>query len=132
MSLGGRPPNTFIPPDEYQTNQAKIAAAQKYLEALASQNEAGLRRFEELEAQKRELQRKIEEGEQAKYVPEILLRRSSLADPSVIGVSWSIFRICEQPSLNMTATVNHEHFQAIKYDTRFIGRASTGILSGYG
>lgn len=73
MSSGDPPASAFITPDAYEENQAKIAAAQKYLESLTAQNEAGLRRFEELETQKRELQRKIEEGEEAKCVTEILL-----------------------------------------------------------
>ena len=68
MSSGDQPTSAFISPKEYEENQAKIAAAQKYLESLTSKNEIGLRRFQELEAQKRELQRKIEEGEQAKCV----------------------------------------------------------------
>lgn len=80
MSSGGRPTNALITPKEYGENQAKIAAAQMYLESLTTKNEAGLRRFEELEAQQRELQRKVEEGEKAKCVTEISLQHNSLAD----------------------------------------------------
>lgn len=36
--------------------------------------------------------------------------RSSLADPHLIGVSWSVCRICELPSSFHMMATNNEHF----------------------
>jgi hypothetical protein len=72
MSLGRPNPNEYISPVAYQTNQGLIKQAKAFIKNFEDMNESGMKKFQERESQleqaRKELQRKVEEGEQARYV----------------------------------------------------------------
>ena len=54
-----------VAPEEYLVNKAKIAEAKALISAYEEMNEAGMQSHDEIA---RELEQKIREGEQARYV----------------------------------------------------------------
>jgi len=72
MSLGRPNPYEYLSPQDYQANQAIIKQAKACIKTWENMNEFGREKFQERESQleqaRKELQRKVEEGEQARYV----------------------------------------------------------------
>ena len=59
-----------VAPEEYLSNQTKIAEAKALISAFEGMNEAGKQIHDELA---RELEQKIREGEQARYVNTLMI-----------------------------------------------------------
>lgn len=71
MSLGCPNIHEYVSPETYQANQGLIKKARAIIKTFEDMNESGIKKFqerEELEQARKELQRKVEEGEQARYV----------------------------------------------------------------
>ncbi|KAF4619193.1 hypothetical protein D9613_004954 [Agrocybe pediades] len=73
----------YISPEQYEQNLISIAEAKAKLEAFERLNDEGRRRFEQLRQEELELERKVQEGQQAKLrLQQMREQNSSIALPT--------------------------------------------------
>ena len=94
--------NLVLPvvPGEYHLNKAKIAEAKALISAYEEMNEAGKQSHDELA---RELEQKIREGEQARYVSTLALQHSNCRytlQRALVTIKVSVSHLNCSPSLN--------------------------------